>query len=186
MCDYVEEYRRGLINFARNESSEIVTNDGLDFARVLIQTLFEFAKDEMSVLSSRLRDAIYTRNEVLEAGECFLRDRAGKIRILLQDVDPDRRGDIEYLHNHAFIQLCQRYEDQCELLVLDNTDKTIKPHFIIMDRNGFRFCGKPIAGTDKAIASFNHKAVAGNLHKQFEKLYKRAHILNRPQLFLNG
>jgi len=173
--DYVSE-------LAEKESSKLISNGSDEHAQVIIRNLLSHAKTEFCILSSSLKESIYSNNSVIDALTNFLLKKDTKIRIILQDQGID---SIENLRKaNKFIDTClihtakklhaedEDEQERCVIKKASEKDAEIEEHFAIMDRTGYRFC--PNIKGSEAIATFSGAAVATHLREQFEILIDRA------------
>lgn len=177
--DYVHQlaYSKYVNTLADNKSSEIISNGRTEHARVIISNLLAHAEDEICILSSHLRDEIYSHESVIESLKFFLSKRKTKIKVLLQEsgkaVDPSTNEP-----RSLFIKVCRdlgKEDSKCLISKTHKKDTEIAEHFIVMDKTGYRFC--PDRNIPEAVASFHRPNTALNLLEQFNIIFDRAEKL---------
>lgn len=162
----IESYAEMVASFADNSTPDLISNGRVEHAKILINNLFSHTQEKICIFSSELISEIYESKEVLNHAKELLAS-GKKIEILLQDVN-----DISELNDHKFIALCREHEDSCEFKIVNEADRGIESHMVVMDKKGFRFC--PNKKIKEAIGSFNNPEISSHLFREFQILFRRA------------
>ncbi|MBW8330290.1 MAG: hypothetical protein K0M48_14395 [Thiobacillus sp.] len=166
----IEIYDCYVTNLADLRSGELISNGQIEHAQSIIRNLFSHAEKEVRIFTACLHPGIYNDIRMVDAASSFLAKNGAQVKILIQDI-----GGLD--KSTPFFRLCAEHTDQCSMKsVVDERDKSIKQHMVVMDTSGFRFCAD--MKKNEAIASFNSPDTAKNLAEQFDILFHRASELN--------
>jgi len=167
----MKKYNEMVRDFADQKSEDLIPNSGLEHAEVLVKNIFSHASNEVRIFTGRLNPSVYGTPEVIKSITGFLHDGTDrKIKILLQDIDPNKLGDFK--KNHLY-KLCKEWPDSCEI---KTTDSELQSHFVVMDDNGYRI--EPDKSEPVGIGCFNDKDLSERLVTLFDGLFTTGTVLN--------
>ena len=172
----MEHYRKLVKRLADEGSSDLIPNGGTEHAEVLIENIFLHARDVVRVFSGELNARVYGASNIVENAKEFMQSGSGKkLQILIQDYSYDDHLRYE---KHDLIHMC--YEklgsDACEIKAVDDIDKVVDSHFVVMDDIGYRF--EPDRKKPAAIGCFNDPEMAQELIVAFDKMFERGKPLD--------
>lgn len=169
-------YDTYVTKLADTNSSELISNGKTEHARTIIKNLLSHAENKVRIFSGCLNEDIYTDPTVVDALRQFLDTNDARIVILIQNKKEfDKISD-----NHPFVRQCAANDDKCELFyVVDESDKVLPEHMVVMDERGYRFC--PDKHERAAVASFNRPQTARHLASEFDSLASRAVKVKLPR-----
>lgn len=153
---------------AKSGSSDIIDNSSIDHAAILIKNMFAYATASVDLFTGCLIKSVYEREDIKDAGRAFI-SRGGKIRILVQDKDAEKK-----LENHEFIRAARNSCDNNKsgnftvFKLKADVAKNIKAHFLVMDKKGYRY--EPDHSKYEAVACFNNSDIASSLSGLFDAL----------------
>jgi len=169
-------YRQLIERMAKNRVSQRIPNDVPEHARVLLETLFNFAKSDVRIYTGQLWDNVYGSAGLVEAARQFI-DRGGRLRVLVQK--PMNEHDAAEHPLLKRLGTCTRgtVEVRCATGIYA-TDKA--KHFAVSDTTGYRF--EHDHSQTKAVANFNEPSVAIELATAFDQAFLRFSL---PPVFVS-
>lgn len=160
-----------------------ISNGSAAHARILIEQLFRFSKEEVQIVSGSLREIsrkenieLYSYPPLIEQAKRFLHRQLSKLTIVIAN------GQLSGNDDNALLDALNNDKDRkgaVKVLIPEpNLLESVKvPHFMVSDQSAFRFetarDADPDAGSVKAIANFGTPHEAKTLSNYFEKLVSR-------------
>lgn len=164
----MDNYRKHVKKLADESSSELIANGGTEHAEVLIENIFEHAGNAVRVFSGELNARVYGSSGIVENAKEFLQSGADhKLSILIQNKEV-----LSSLEKHDLIKMCiELNTDMCEIRVVNEADKDVGHHFVVMDEVGYRF--EPDREKPTAVACFYDVDNAKLLVSSFDNMFSR-------------
>lgn len=166
----MNRYKMMVKRLADSKSSELIPNGGTEHAEVLIENIFSHANNVVRIFSGELNARVYGSSVVIDQAKDFLQSGAGKkIKILVQELDD---ASLQLLKMHELVKMCREINaDACEIKSVDERDKEVGSHFVIMDDQGYRL--EPDRSKPTGIGCFNDDKTAAQLSKIYDDMFSR-------------
>ncbi len=161
----MNEYRAMVTRAAWLRDGKPIFNGSYDHAQVLVENLFEHAHESFDILTGELNPRVFGATKVLGQAENYLALKGTKIRVLVQEPD-----SIDYVDN-TFIKKFGEKDDVEFRQIVPGIAEEIGYHFIVMDKDSYRFEGD--INSENAIAAFGDKKNADHLSEIFEKIWSK-------------
>lgn len=173
---YVEYIER----LAREKSSEIFTNGGIEYASELMAVLFRNTEKEARIFCQGFKPELITTQPYWDALQTYLSDKKKTLKVLVESGDYIQERPIQLLRE----KMEDRDDDTIQLRIVSAEDRQkiydgldgTPCNFAIFDDNKFRFEYEPKGY--RAFGSFNHPANAGVLIKLFDEAFAKSNNLN--------
>jgi len=165
-------YRLLIDRLARGSVNQRIPNGHPMHAAILMESMFENARNDMRIFSGQLAGETYDQPELIDAACRFLERPGARLRILLQDTLPIE----ELARKRLVVELAEKNSRRLGAMELRTATGVYASgaakHFAVMDDRGFRFeVDHP--GT-QAIANFNEQDAARDLSAAFDAAFRMA------------
>lgn len=183
MCEsndiILKKYRLYLESLAKNNSTEVFSNGGKDFASILMAILFKNTQNEIRIFCEGFKpDLIMTQPYFSELKE-YLNDGKKELKVLVED---DTYRDMEPLLLLKE-EKSKRNNDTILYKKVSETDKELifktlgnnHCNFAVFDTNKFRLEYDPV--NYKAFGSFNNPQNCKILIDLFDNAFSNASII---------
>ncbi|ORU91448.1 MAG: hypothetical protein A6F72_02590 [Cycloclasticus sp. symbiont of Poecilosclerida sp. N] len=169
----MEEYRKFVKQRAKEKSTELIPNGGIEHAEVLVENLFNCAKDTVRIFTGSLNEKVYATDNVLTSAKQFLLEDGRRLEILIQD------GDKVSAHN-GLIKLCRSdSSSKCVIKHTTGADTAAKSHFVVADYFAYRL--EPDRKRYTAVACFNDQSASSALSTAFKEMFDKAELLDETK-----
>ena len=173
---YVEYIER----LAREKSSEIFTNGGVEYASQLMAVLFRNTEKEARIFCQGFKPTLIKTSPYWDALQKYLSDRDKSLKVLIESCDYVTEAPIVLLKN----KIAERGDNTIQIRVISEEDRKRifdgfdgNPcNFAIFDDDKFRFEYEPSGY--RAFGSFNHPANAKYLIRLFDEAFEKSEVLN--------
>ncbi len=165
----LEEYEKKVIECASNpECVEVILNNDIRHATILIEQMFKHATRTVKLLSVSLNAALYNQTNVLNAMRVFLAKENTRLEIVTEK-------EICSENNKELLNILNECKDKVGRNVAQPwLSNQYKYNFLVSDNSTYRFEGDK--NKHEATAEFHNKKRASKLNKVFDKIYELATV----------
>ncbi len=161
----LEEYRKLVRSLAFAHDGQLVSNESIEHASVVIEHLFGTAMKSIDVLSGEFNEDVYGRDEVVREAKLFLGDSdQNKIRIILEKTFSESLG------RHSLFRACSGYKNLQVKLVPPEVQNRYNFHFVLVDSDSYRF--EEDKSQPQAVVAFGDETGASNLRSIHSELWE--------------
>ncbi|WP_417824395.1 hypothetical protein [Thalassospira lucentensis] len=159
----MDAYTKKVRLVALERDGKPIYNSSLDHAAILSAAMFEHASNEVCILTGKLDAKVYGREGVVENARIFLSRPDRKIRVLVEHLEEVDQKD------HPFTKEFSDNSD-VEIRALNVDQHKVPFHFIVMDRDSYRF--EKDKNVPSAVAAFGDSKGGENLTRIFDEMWK--------------
>ncbi len=167
----MEAYKNYIETLAKSKSHDMINNSSAAHASVLAGAMFKFGEKSINIFTGKLHPETYATDDVVKEACCFIKNKDGKVRIIIQDKDSVFSNS--QIAEHLFFGKLKK--EGCSFAnvmirrIKEEKINEITFHFMTMDKSAFRF--EPNNSEPVAFASFNKPDIAEKLNNKFDELW---------------
>lgn len=177
----LERYIKYIERLAKEKSTEIFTNGGIEYASQLMAVLFRHTENEARIFCQGFKPNLIQTEPYWSALNNFLSDSHKKFKVLVETDDYVTQAPILLLKQK---QIERNNDGTISIRLVKEQDKQEmfkklngKPcNFAVFDNNKFRFEYEPDGY--RAFGSFNNKENSQKLINLFDDAFEKANELN--------
>ncbi len=160
----LEEYREFVRSRAMKRNGQVIYNESIEHASIVVENLFKSAEEKIVVLSGSLNPRVYGRDEVVKEAELFLASSTeNKLQIILEQ-DSKKLRDV-----HPFFITCSRFRNLEVRVATPKVQDQYTFHFVAVDEDSYRF--ESDKNLPAAVAAFGDRGGATNLSDIHSQLW---------------
>jgi hypothetical protein len=166
----ISDFKKKVQAAAKARNGEPLYNSSLEHAAILTEAMFQYANDEVCILSGELNARVYGRGEVVEQAKLFLADPDHSLRVLVESSSEADRED------HPFYEEFLDHDNAKFRQVPPKLREKYIFHLMVMDGDSYRF--EEDKGLPSAVAAFGDTSGGENLGRIFETLWDNSENLD--------
>ncbi len=159
-----EEYKKKVIECAANsECTEVILNNDIRHAAILIEQMFKRARHDVKLLAASLDSALYSQVNVLNAMRDFLAKENTRLEIVTEK-------EIRSEDNKELLSILDECKDKVGRNVAQPwLSDQYKYNFLVSDNSTYRF--ERDKNKHEATVEFHNNKRASKLNEVFGKIY---------------
>ena len=156
----MEKYEQLVINCITTKNKRTIPNNAIKYATVLIERMFIFAGREINLISNSLNEALYGKDNVIDAVHSFLNNVYTRLNIIIKSA---------INKSHKPLVTLKEFKKNTRIKIANsNLVKKYPYNFLTMDDYGYRFEGD--RGKYQAISQFGDKSRVDKLNSIFDSI----------------
>jgi hypothetical protein len=162
----LQEYRRLVSETAKASTGEVIFNQDLDRAAIIIEYIFRESKNEVDIVTWGLLERIFGAQKLVEAATTFLtQNEHPRLNIISAE---------EVSSTHPLLSALKepKFSNRVDLRVMTpEMKRDVKYHFTVGDSRCFRFERHPRPGDIcDAVVQFGEEDIGRKLSNKFHQL----------------
>lgn len=176
----IAEYREIIRSLAEEKSSDVINNQGKLHAACVMSAIFDFAKNEINMLSGQLNSELTSIPEYFNSLLNYLSKDNVKLNLFLEK-EPELENQSNALKlvldkakefpERIIVKFAETDEQKTILAKLKSNNNGNAVHFAYADDQIYRL--EYVPSEYKASVSFNNRNIVASLRNIFQKLFDK-------------